>query len=67
MVYGSVISVASAKGTSDPNSTRKSCFDVGANTKPHKKCEDKKSSPSQHGAWGPIFKNKDNFVNMHFC
>ncbi|EFN86923.1 hypothetical protein EAI_15794 [Harpegnathos saltator] len=21
----------------------------------------------KYGAWGPIFKNKENFINMHIC
>jgi hypothetical protein len=32
--------------------------------------EDKKiqeSKKEQNGAWGPMFKNKQNFVNMHIC
>lgn len=22
---------------------------------------------SKYGSWGPVFKNKENFVNMHLC
>jgi hypothetical protein len=25
------------------------------------------SKKAQYGAWGPVFKNKKNFVNMHIC
>lgn len=24
-------------------------------------------SDKKYGAWGPIYKNKDNFVDMHIC
>lgn len=26
-----------------------------------------KNDSQKYGAWGPVFKNKDNFVNMHLC
>lgn len=26
------------------------------------KCQDKK-----YGAWGPVFKNRQNFLDMHYC
>lgn len=25
------------------------------------------SSSSNHGAWGPVFQNKQTFASMHFC
>lgn len=31
-----------------------------------KKSQDK-SKTNSYGAWGPVFKNRDNFVNMHVC
>lgn len=41
----------------------------------HKKEEERKSADrssvnktdSKYGSWGPVFKNKENFVNMHLC
>lgn len=38
----------------------------------HKKEEERKLSVTQktdnkYGSWGPVFKNKENFVNMHLC
>lgn len=26
-----------------------------------------KSSDNKYGAWGPVFKNRENFNSMHFC
>lgn len=41
----------------------------------HKKEEERKladnksvaNKDSKYGSWGPVFKNKDHFVNMHLC
>lgn len=39
----------------------------------HKKEAERKLSvtnnktDSKYGSWGPVFKNKENFVNMHLC
>jgi len=42
-----------------------------AKSKPVIKEKEQKTSSSKqdnkYGPWGPIFKNKENFVNMHFC
>lgn len=41
----------------------------------HKREEERKladksvanKTDSKYGAWGPVFKNKEHFVNMHLC
>jgi len=29
--------------------------------------EKKDTKNSTHGSWGPVFQNKNNFAQMHFC
>ncbi|GIY49523.1 uncharacterized protein CEXT_742331 [Caerostris extrusa] len=32
-----------------------------------KEANDDKKSANQNNPWGPVFKNKQNFLDMHFC
>jgi hypothetical protein len=45
---------------------RKAGFDaIQKKTQDEQKTQDRKKT--QHGAWGPVYKNKQHFVNMHIC
>jgi hypothetical protein len=45
---------------------RKAGFDaLQKKTQEEQKAQEHKNA--QYGAWGPLYKNKQNFVNMHSC
>ncbi|PSN38344.1 hypothetical protein C0J52_12693 [Blattella germanica] len=47
------------------SSSRKAGFEAIQKKTEEKKMEDQKKS--QYGSWGPVYKNKQNFINMHIC
>lgn len=49
----------------DDNSSRKAGFEAMKKREAEeiRKAEEKR----KYGAWGSTFKNKDHFINMHYC
>jgi hypothetical protein len=39
----------------------------GASSATAKAKDAQQQGPSKHGSWGPVFKNKQNFIDMHLC
>lgn len=54
------------RGSRDTNS-RKAGFNAVQKKVEEKKVPETKDKNGQHGAWGPLYKNKQNFVDMHIC
>lgn len=35
--------------------------------RPQQQTQSSQAKDVKNGAWGPIYKNKQNFINMHIC
>jgi len=61
-------SVGNSSRTSDP-AARKAGYEAVQRMDQYKKDQknDKYSTSGQYGSWGPVFKNKSNFAEQHWC
>jgi len=69
---GAIMSMGGSGRASDPYA-RKAGFDAvqsqfsNSNSGNKDQAQSGQQQQGQYGSWGPVFKNKSNFAEMHWC